>query len=442
MNKRIFGILLALLMLLQCYTIPAAAMDEAVGISDTPTTEATQPPTQPSTEATQPATQPPTEATQQPPTEATQPPTEATQPPTEGTTPVTPPGTCSHTYGDWEASETSHSRTCTQCGSTDTSGHTWYAELITVAPTCKDGGGTAKVCTVCGLILIVEITPPLTTHTYDNACDTTCNVCGLQREVTHTYSAAWSKNAKGHWHACTVCGAAQEVKAHYPGPAATEETEQICLTCGYVLMQKKNHTHQPETTWSSDSFGHWYKCTGCSEQLSYADHTYADGCDADCNVCGYVRTSYHTYGTDGQQDEKTHSGVCTVCGESGPVEDHVPDASGTVCSLCGYVMAVAEETHEHTVVADTWGIDDAGHWQMCMCGEKLGAGAHEWDEGRETGDMIHYICRVCGAEKQEPAPEGGFPWLLLLAGIIGVAATAGIIVCICMLRKTGKYSHR
>lgn len=447
MKKRLFAILLTLLML-QCYVLPAVATDsqtpeDPTAISDTPT-EGTQPPAQPPTEATQPPTQPPTEATQ-PPTEATTPttPTTPTDPldptaPTSPSNPTTPPASCSHTYGEWSADETTHSRACTKCGATDSGGHTWYGELITVAPTCKDGGGTAKVCTTCGLILIVEVTLPLTTHTYDNACDTECNVCGLKREITHNYSAAWSKNAKGHWHACTVCGAAGEVKAHYPGPAATEEKEQLCLTCGYVMMQKKNHIHKLDTVWSSDEFGHWYKCTGCSEQMSYADHSYTDSCDSDCDICGHTRTPLHTYGTDWQQDETTHSGVCTVCGEQGPVEEHSADDSGTACSFCGYPM---EPPHEHSFDGDVWGFDDHGHWHTCMCGEKQSSAPHEWDDGKKTGDSIHYTCKVCGMERQEPVPESNFPWFLLIAGIVGLAATVGIVVCIVMLRRTGKYSH-
>ena len=285
MKKRFGCILLVLLLTLPLFVFPAAAGDGQSTDNTTATTatQATQPP--PETQPTTPTTQPTTPETQ--------PTTPSTQPSTE---PTVSPATCTHSYGAWNTSEGSHSRTCTKCGHTDSAGHSWYSETVTVAPTCKDAGGSAKVCTVCELILITEITPPLTTHTYKNNCDAECDVCGLKREITHKYSAAWTKSAKGHWHACTVCGAAGEVKAHYPGPAATEEKEQLCLTCGYVMMQKRNHTHELEKTWSSDGFGHWHSCTGCSEQKDYAEHTFDDGCDEDCNICGYIRTAVHTYG--------------------------------------------------------------------------------------------------------------------------------------------------
>ena len=324
----------------------------------------------------------------------------------------------------------------------ENSGHTWYAETVTVAPTCKDGGGSAKVCTVCELILITEITPPLTTHTYTNVCDTECNVCGVKREITHKYSSAWTKGGKGHWHVCTICGAAGEVKAHYPGPAATEEKEQICLTCGYVLMSKRGHVHKYSTQWSSDNTGHWHACDGCSELREYAVHGYDDGCDSDCNICGYTRAEVHTYGTDWQQTETTHCGVCTVCGKKGAVEEHLPDAAGTRCSICGYTITAIEETHIHSFDASVWGFDDAGHWHNCSCGEKQMSQAHDWDKGREvTKKSVTYTCQTCGTERQEQVNQGGFPWIWVLIVFVMAAAAAGIVVCIILLRKQGKYSR-
>lgn len=426
MKKNFFSCILVFLMALQLCMFPVAA--EETQSADT---------TQPSSTATE-----PTMESTQPSTESTQPTTENTQPSTESTTaPTVPAESCSHTYGTWSATEGAHSRSCTKCNHTESSGHTWYAETVTVAPTCKDGGGSAKFCTICEFILITEIVPPLTTHTYTNNCDADCNVCGAKRQITHNYSAAWSNNAKGHWHACTVCGAAEEVKAHYPGPAATEEKEQLCLTCGYVMMQKKNHTHKASATFSTNDFGHWYACTGCSEQMNYADHMYADDCDANCNICGYTRSNCHTYGTDWQRDEKSHSNVCLVCGQASPMDLHIFDGSGKNCSICGYEMEATEEIHTHSFDEGEWEFDDAGHWKLCRCGERQVPAEHQWDDGIEEDNLVRFSCKVCDAEKQEIMVEHGFPWLSVLLGIVALAATAGIVVCICLLRKQGKYSR-
>ena len=51
--------------------------------------------------------------------------------------------------------------------------------------TTKDPSGTSE---------------PDTEHVYDNDCDKTCNVCGEEREITHSFDSEWSKDEDGHWH--------------------------------------------------------------------------------------------------------------------------------------------------------------------------------------------------------------------------------------------------
>lgn len=70
-----------------------------------------------------------------------------------------------HKYGDWTARADGHFKTCTKCGQT------------------------------------TEIYP----HTYDNACDRDCNICGREREPLHKWSDEWSSDGDTHWHECTLC---------------------------------------------------------------------------------------------------------------------------------------------------------------------------------------------------------------------------------------------
>lgn len=51
-------------------------------------------------------------------------------------------------------------------------------------------------------------------HTYTNACDTNCDVCGATREITHTPATAMTAGDTTHWYACTVCGAKTGEVAH------------------------------------------------------------------------------------------------------------------------------------------------------------------------------------------------------------------------------------
>ena len=361
--------------------------------------------------------------------------------PTQASTPTvsTQPAACSHVYGEWTADEVAHGRKCTLCGHAESNSHSWASETVTVDPTCGEPGGECKVCTVCAGVLVTKLIEPTGKHTYDNTCDTKCNVCGAERTVEHTFGTGWKYSGKGHWHYCTICGAADVTKEHYPGPAATEEKDQICLTCGMIMMKKKPHTHKWDTKWSNDESSHWYNCTICQEKDKMAVHNYDDGCDADCYDCGYLRTAAHTYGSDWTKTEQTHYGVCTVCGESTSAENHIPDSTGTVCSVCGFAIEATTEPHEHTFIEDTWECDENGHWNSCMCGEKDNAEPHTWDDGVKKGKYMVHTCEICDAEKMEEAPENSFPWLLIAVGGGVLICLAGIVICAVLIIKNREY---
>lgn len=50
-------------------------------------------------------------------------------------------------------------------------------------------------------------------HTYDNACDPSCNACKATRTAPHAFSDTWKSNDRVHWHACT-CGAKSGESTH------------------------------------------------------------------------------------------------------------------------------------------------------------------------------------------------------------------------------------
>ena len=81
-------------------------------------------------------------------------------------------------------------------------------------------------------------------HTFENACDTDCSVCGYTREVEHTLDETWTNDATNHWHLCIVCGQKQGEAAHEPGAEATATTDQVCTVCGYVIVAALG---EPET---------------------------------------------------------------------------------------------------------------------------------------------------------------------------------------------------
>ncbi len=63
-------------------------------------------------------------------------------------------------------------------------------------------------CDVCGYTRTVGA------HVYDNACDTTCNVCGATREITHAHSTTLTADETTHYYLCSVCGDKKDEAAH------------------------------------------------------------------------------------------------------------------------------------------------------------------------------------------------------------------------------------
>ena len=124
-------------------------------------------------------------------------------------------------------------------------------------------------------------------HVYDNACDTTCNLCGDIREVSdHDYSSMTTD---------PTCG-------------ADGLTVYTCGVCG-------------------DSYSESIPATG--------EHSYDNACDADCNVCGGSReVGDHVYDNACDAD-------CNVCGAQRQVGDHVYDNKYDAdCNICGAIREV------------------------------------------------------------------------------------------------------
>ena len=116
---------------------------------------------------------------------------------------------------------------------------------------------------------------------------------------THTYGA-WSNDDADHWHECTDAsctdraGSIKDKAGHVYDDAA----DTTCNVCGYVRTVTPPapvHTHT-YGAWSSDDTDHWHECTdaSCTDKAGSikdkAAHVYDDDADTTCNVCGYIRT--------------------------------------------------------------------------------------------------------------------------------------------------------
>jgi len=246
---------------------------------------------------------------------------------------------------------------CNDCGDIREITHD-YDWVIDKEENCGVDGYKHEECSICHNKQ-KENTVILATgnHTYDNICDTDCNVCGNIREVTHDYEWVIDKEENcgvdGYKHEeCSLCHNKQNENTvieadgnhSYDNDCDTNcnvcnEIREITHDYEWVIDKKENcgvdgykheecnicHSKQNENTVISATENHKYdndcdkNCNVCNLDRTVSDHIYTNKCDTACNVCGIKRTITHTYKTTTAKATITKNGSiikkCTVCGK-------------------------------------------------------------------------------------------------------------------------------
>ncbi len=162
-----------------------------------------------------------------------------------------------------------------------------------------------KVCTRC----YREIAGSKTEHSGGTAtCQekAKCETCGAAYGSYAEHNLAtevWGFiDPTGHAHMCLTenCYHRGEVEQHRSSGAATEDTDEVCLDCGYVITLSENHKHAPADGIQFDDKCHWYVC-GCGEIINKSAHKDADG-NGLCDTCDSEVTS--DKGDGGKKNEK------------------------------------------------------------------------------------------------------------------------------------------
>ena len=110
----------------------------------------------------------------------------------------------------------------------------------------------------------------------DGDCTTEviCERCNavLVEAKEHNWSDSWTKDASGHWHACQNdgCTKKEDEAAHTPDISEpTDDTDQKCIVCEYIIAPKKSHVHTlqkieaKEATCTTPGKQEYYKCETC-----------------------------------------------------------------------------------------------------------------------------------------------------------------------------------
>lgn len=148
-------------------------------------------------------------------------------------------------------------------------------------------------------------------HTYDNACDRICNLCGERRQIEHVYDSSCDTE-------CNICGIPHTPVHEYDNACDAE-----CNNCG----ASRTPQHSFDNEWCDST------CNNC-DYVRTAPHVFDNACDAKCNECTFTReVKGHVYTDECDAD----------CNECGRTRDEVPhkdaDSNGK-CDLCGEVLYV------------------------------------------------------------------------------------------------------
>ena len=178
----------------------------------------------------------------------------------------------------------------------------------------------------------------------------------------HSYGTTLvGKDKIHHGYKCSTCGEFKDLENHTPGAEATENTDQVCTVCNYILAPATNHVNHvaDQSAWITNSTHHWHKCVGCDivVESSKAEHDYTNTCDTTCNTCGYVRIIAHSYSSQVTMPTCSDSGftthTCSVCGDV-KVDTYVA-ALGHVVVIDKAKAATCEDT----------GLSEGSHCDRC-----------------------------------------------------------------------------
>ena len=135
----------------------------------------------------------------------------------------------------------------------------------------------------------------------------------------HEWSDKLTYDGENHWYPCTTpnCGAKKDEAAHSYG----EGCDPYCTVCG----RERAVTHDFRLMTSEAE--HWYQCADCELESDRQAHSYDNDCDADCNFCKRTRVVSHNY--EWQHDAEKHWQLCSKCGDKKNEETHNFTAENT-----------------------------------------------------------------------------------------------------------------
>ena len=173
-------------------------------------------------------------------------------------------------------------------------------------------------------------------HKYDNACDTTCNVCGEEREITHTYDNDCDTT-------CNVCGAERSITHSY----TTVVTPPTCTEKGYTTYTCACGDEYTDNEVAA--LGHDYNAVVTAPTCTTAGYTtYTCSICDDTYIANEVAAFGHSYSSDVTAPDCVNGGyttyTCSTCGGTYTGDEvealghkYTAVATSSTCTTGGYV---------------------------------------------------------------------------------------------------------
>jgi len=350
---------------------------------------------------------------------------------------------CKHSFGGWsKVNDDTHKRVCSICKKEENVKHSWDKGTVITKATCTTDGETSYTCTACGATkkVVVGKTDKHSFNSWSKVNDSThkhsCTVCGKEETANHT----WDKGVVSKKPNCQqtgiktyTCTGCKFTKTETMDKVSTHTydhgCDNDCNVCGFT----RTTTHKYKTAWSKDGINHWHECSECKDKKDIAAHTpgaaATETTAQTCTVCQYEMQAAlgHQHKHDGNllNDATGHWYKCKECGEKAEFAAHIYDSDcDTDCSACGYIRKT-----EHTFDS-VWSSDETGHWHACTeCDARQDEAAHT--PGEAATETTSQNCTTCGYVIA-PAlqPEKDFPWAVVIAALIGagVGFVGGVTV--------------
>ena len=348
-----------------------------------------------------------------------------------------------HTYGEWRTNQNgTHSRTCSDCGDTQTEN-------------CSGGEATCSqlaVCEFCGSQYgdydadnhkaVSEWTQENGKHYHkcEYGCDThldeancsggeatctapaVCETCGNSygsvNPDNHTGEIVWTKTATDHSSAYDCCNAlvvteeAHEwengvcsecgYECQHTGGTATCSQLAVCEFCGSRYGNYDADNHKAANEWTQENGKHYHKCEyGCDAHLDEADCSGGEAtctalavCETCGNAYGAINPDNHTGTVVWTKTATTHSSAYSCC-NTPVVAEEAHEWQNGVCSECGYECqhTGGTATCSQLAVCDTCGeeygeVNASNHTNLIKTEAK--PATHT-----ETGNIEYWYCDGC-----------------------------------------------